>query len=62
MGYYLLLNSGFEMLNVGTTHLHIIFDSLITLLRINQIILLLQFANMSVHRAIVLHFSEIALR
>jgi len=33
------------MLNVGTTHLHIIFDSLITLLRINQITLLLQFAN-----------------
>ncbi|KAL0099713.1 hypothetical protein PUN28_019843 [Cardiocondyla obscurior] len=34
------------MRDAETTHLHIIFDSLITPLRINQIILLLQFANM----------------
>jgi len=45
-----------------TIHLHVIFDSLITLLRINQIILLMQFANLSVYYAIAQHFTEITLR
>lgn len=57
MACYLLLNS--EMRDVETTHLHITFDSLITLLRINQIILLLQFASTS---ATAQRFTEIALR
>lgn len=50
------------MYDVRTIHLHIIFDSLITLLRINQIILLMQFANISVYYVIAQHFTEIALR